>query len=326
MKTRIAGPFSDFIKKHLELRRSLGYLLRTDELALHQFAAYVADKFPVAQVVTRPIIAGYLKTLEDRHLVTRRHQLTTLRQFCRFLFQLNPDTYIPESSLLPMVRSQFRPHLYSLDEVTDLMQLALRLPPADSLRPHTYATLIGLLWATGLRGGEAVRLNIEDVDLAKGILHIRQTKNFKSRLVPLADSTRLALQAYRDLRAGLDMDQSLQSPFFVSVRKRRCAHRTVDATFRMLTRELGLMSVYGREPRLHDLRHTWATRCLAKLYETGKDPNAELPVIATYLGHVNIACTTVYLHPTTDLLAQAGNRFERHVTAPESKGFGGRHE
>jgi integrase/recombinase XerD len=326
MKTRIAGPFREFIKKHLELRRSLGYLLRTDELTLDQFDAYVAEKFPVARVVTRPMVAGYLKTLEDRHLVTRRHQLTTLRQFCRFLFQLNPDTYIPESNLLPMARSQFRPHIYTLGEVTDLMQLARRLPPADSLRPHTYATLIGLLWATGLRGGEAVRLNFEDIDLQKGILHIRQTKNFKSRLVPLADSTRLALQAYWDQRANLGMDQSLQSPFFVSVRKRRCAHRTLDGTFRMLTRELGLMSAYGREPRLHDLRHTWATRCLAKLYETGKDPNAELPVIATYLGHVNIACTTIYLHPTADLLAQAGDRFQRYVNAPDTRATGGQHD
>jgi integrase/recombinase XerD len=146
-----------------------------------------------------------------------------------------------------------------------------------------------------------VRLNLEDVDLEKGILHIRQTKNFKSRLVPVANSTRVALVAYRDMRSRLGLDQNLQAPFFVNQRKVRCAHRTVDGTFRMLTRELGLMSAYGREPRLHDLRHTWATRCLARLYETGKDPNAMLPVLATYLGHMNIACTTVYLHPAEDL-------------------------
>jgi integrase len=80
-----------------------------------------------------------------------------------------------------------------------------------------------------------------------------------------------------------------------------------------------------REPRLHDLRHTWATRCLAKLYQRGKDPNAELPVLATYLGHMNIACTTVYLHPSTDLLVQAGNRFQDHVNA-QAAGVGGHHE
>jgi hypothetical protein len=148
MKTPLPGPFSDLIQQHLALRRSLGYLLRTDELALHQFDAYVAEGFPGAQVVTRPMVSGYLKTLEDRMITTRRHQLTALRQFCRFLFQLHQDTYIPESNLLPMGRSQFCPHIYTPYEVAKLMELALALPPADSLRPHTYSTLIGLLWTT----------------------------------------------------------------------------------------------------------------------------------------------------------------------------------
>ena len=150
------------------------------------------------------------------------------------------------------------------------MKLALRLPPSGSLRPHTYATLIGLLWVSGLRGGEAVRLNLEDVDLEQGILYIRQ----------------------------------------------------VDGTFRSLTRELELKSAGTGEPRLHDLRHTWATRCLAGLYQTGQDPNAWLPVLATYLGHMNIACTTVYLHPAPDLLVQAGSQFRNYVMQTANPGGG----
>ena len=102
------------------------------------------------------------------------------------------------------------------------------------------------------------------------------------------------------------MEQSPQSPFFINERKHRCASRTVIGTFRMLTRQLGLASTYGREPRLHDLRHTWATRCLAEIYESGQDPNAVLPALATYLRHVNIACTTIYLHPDTDRANQFG--------------------
>jgi integrase len=326
MKTRLTGPLGDLMKRHLHLRRSLDYKLRTDELTLDQFDRYVAENFPHARVVIRPMVTGYLKTLENLHLVTRHHQLSTLRQFCRFLFQLNPETYIPESNLLPAAKSQFQPHLYTHTEIRELMKRALQLPPVGSLRPHTYATLIGLFWVSGLRRGEAVRLNLEDVDLEKGILYIRQTKNFKSRLVPLTDSTRVALLAYRELRARLEMDQSPQSPFFVNERKRRCTRRTVDGTFRILTRELGLMSAYGREPRLHDIRHTWATRCLAKLYETGKNPNAELPAVATYMGHAKIAYTTVYLHPTTDLLAKAGTRFQSYVDPAEAASGGGQHE
>jgi integrase len=121
----------------------------------------------------------------------------------------------------------------------------------------------------------------------------------------------------------MGFDQSREAPFFVNERKRRCSPRTVNGTFRMLTRELGLMSVYGREPRLHDIRHTWATRSLARLYEKGKDPNAELPTVATYLGHANIACTTIYLHPTADLLAQAGERFQSYVGVLEAAHPGG---
>jgi integrase len=207
-----------------------------------------------------------------------------------------------------------------LDEVVQLMDAGRRLPPTGSLRPHTYSTLIGLLWASGLRGGELVRLNLEDVDLDKGVLHVRQTKNFKSRLVPLTDSARVALLAYRDARARLGMVQHPQSPFFINERKHRCARRTVIGTFRMLTRQLGLTSAYGREPRLHDLRHTWATRCLAGVYKNGQDPNAALPVLATYLGHVNIACTTIYLHPATELLVQPGTRFLDHVSAATTGG------
>ena len=323
MKTRLTGPLGSLMKQHLQLRRSLGDELRTAEIALDQFDAYVAESFPDAQTVTRPMITGYLQKISHLHLVTRHSQLSVLRQFFRFLFQIDPQAYIPESRLLPVARSDFQAHIYSLSEVLQLMEAARRLPPVDSLRPHTYSTLIGLLWATGLRGGELRRLNLEDVDLDHGILHICQTKNFKSRLVPISESSRAALATYRDLRTKFGIEQSAKSPFFVNERKRRCAGRTVIGTFRMLTRQLRLKSVSGGEPRLHDLWHTWATRCLARMYEQHQDPNAVLPVLATYLGHVNIACTTIYLHPSTDLLVKAGTRFQQYISTATP---GGRNE
>jgi integrase len=184
----------------------------------------------------------------------------------------------------------------------------------------------GILKDTGIRPIELSRLTLGDMDLEQGILSVRQTKNFKSRLVPVTASTRNALLAYRRLRAQYGHDPSPRAPFFVNQRTRRCAHRTIDGTFRMMTRQLGLKSVHGREPRLHDFRHTWATRCLAELYQTGKDPNAYLPVLATYLGHVNIACTSIYLHPSPDLLTRAGSQFRAYVTQGESANRGGEHE
>ena len=135
-----------------------------------------------------------------------------------------------------------------MNEVVQLMDAAQSLP-AGSFAAH----LLHSDWiAMGIRAARrrTGSLNLEDVDLEKGVIHIRQTKNFKSRLVPLTDSARVALLAYRDVRARLGMPQYPQSPFFVNERKQRCARRTVIGTFRMLTRQLGLMSAYGREPRL----------------------------------------------------------------------------
>src|SRR3954454_5221473 len=158
MKTRFAGPLGSLMKRHLQLRRSLGYELRTAEIALDQFDAYAAESFPGSQTVTRAMITGYLQKISDLHPITRHSQLSVLRQFCRFLFQLDPENYIPEGHLLPAAKSDFQPHIYTVNEVVQLMDAAQHLPPAGSLRPHTYSTLIGLLWASGLRGGELVRL------------------------------------------------------------------------------------------------------------------------------------------------------------------------
>jgi integrase len=240
--------------------------------------------------------------------------LTVLRQFCRFLFQLNPDSYIPETGLLPAFRGDFHPHIYTLKEVVDLIELSKRLRPASSLRPHTYATLIGLLWASGLRIGEALRLNLQDVDWSAGVLHIERTKFFKSRLVPLTASTVNALKRFVEIRKQLGHEQGPTAPLFVNRRGRRYAHRTVKGTFLDLTRQLGLKSSQGRDPRLHDLRHSFATCCLARFYREEKDPILGLPILATYLGHANIACTTVYLHPSDDVLHNAGLRFQQHIS------------
>jgi len=151
MKTRLTGPLGKFMKRHLELRRSLGYELRTAEIALDQFDAYAAEYFPNCQTVTRPMITGYLLKISDLHPVTRHGQLSVLRQFCRFLFQLDSLAYIPEGHLLPAAKADFQPHIYTLREVVQLMDAARRLPPTGSLRPHTYSTLIMGVRAAGRR-------------------------------------------------------------------------------------------------------------------------------------------------------------------------------
>ena len=136
------GPLGSFIKQHLELGKYLGLVLYNAELALNQFDRYLAREFPDAQTVTRTMVVRYLRTLRHLHATTLHDRLSYLRQFCRFLFQRDPKTYLPERGLVPPRRTERKAHVYTEKEARALIRAALDLPPSGSLRPHTYATLL----------------------------------------------------------------------------------------------------------------------------------------------------------------------------------------
>lgn len=324
MNDQFVGPLGSYMMQYLELRRSLGYVMKDAEHVLGQFALYLSKHFPHAETITRLMVVGYLGTIKDLAASTRCDYLSKLRQFCRHMVQYHPNTYIPEKNLEPWAKGTREPYIYSREDVARLMSSTMQLPPPGSLRPHTYSTIIGLLWATGIRPTEAMNLDIQDVDLTDGILRIRETKFNKSRLIPLSGSTARALGDYRRLRAFQGHDQRPTDPFFVNERARRCSIITVGATFRELARKLGMKSAQGQNPRLYDFRHTFATLSMLEAYRSGEDPNVRLPILATYLGHVNIAHTQVYLHPLPEMLEAAGNIFHDHVHREDNQTNGGR--
>jgi integrase/recombinase XerD len=313
MNRIFSSPLATAIKGYLQLRLSLGFNIETTVAALTVFDRYLVERFPEATTVTAQIVVDYLETTNPLQSCTRHNRLSQLRQFCRFLFQLNPETYIPAAQLLPAKRVTRTPHLYTLEQVTGLIQLANGLRPVGSIRPSTYATLLGLLWVTGLRIGEALRLNLQDVDYEHGLLHIQQTKNYKSRLVPLNTSTVQALGDYCKQRSNHCADHRPTAPFFINNRGRRYSRTPIKRTFSQLISQLGLKTAQGKAPRLHDFRHSFATRSLTAFYQAGKEPTAYLPVLATFLGHTHITGTQVYLHPSPDLLETAAERFRAHV-------------
>jgi len=312
-----AGPLGSFIEQHLELRKSLGFILCNAKYALAEFDSYLARCFPDTITVSRAMVTGYLQTLPHLHPVTLRDRIVHLRQFCRFMFQLDQDTYIPERNLVPPARTARRPHIYSEQEAKRLIGTALALPPPRSLRPHTYATILSLLWVSGMRIGEVLRLNLEDLDAERELLYIRQSKFSKSRLVPLSRSAASALGKYLERRSTYGHDERPEAPFFVNERGKRCNYSTVGKTFLTLSRQIGIRTMQGRDPRLHDFRHTFATRYLDRIYYQGKNPGAALPVLATYLGHANIANTQTYLHPSLPLLKKAEERFLAYTKGGE---------
>ncbi|MCP5089898.1 MAG: tyrosine-type recombinase/integrase [Gammaproteobacteria bacterium] len=192
-----------------------------------------------------------------------------------------------------------------------LLAGATVLPPASSLRPHTIATLLGLLYSTGLRIGEALALNLSDFHPAQPRLFIAAGKFHKARWIPLAPSVCQALQRYGEHRLAV-VPQGPQAPFFVNLCGRRLHYCSAHRDFHRLLAHCGIARGEHPSARLQDFRHTFAITRLLACYREGCDVNARLPALATYLGHVDIASTQCYLHPTAELLAQVDQRFHTH--------------
>ena len=175
------------------------------------------------------------------------------------------------------------------------------------LRAATYDTLIGLLTVSGLRIGEAIKLDRSDLDWAQGVLLIRESKFGKSRLVPLHPSSMQALSDYAVLRDDFQ-PRPKELSFFVSLKRKRLLYAVVQQTFRRLVDTAGIGANAPSAPRLHDLRHTFAVRTLLDWYRAGEDVQAKMPSLSTYLGHREPACTYWYLSAAPELLALAAAR------------------
>jgi integrase/recombinase XerD len=192
-----------------------------------------------------------------------------------------------------------------------LLSAALALPPSDSLRPHTYYTLFALLYSTGIRIGEAFGLKLKDCLLDEKLVYIAEGKFRKSRWVPLHSSISTVLEAYVHRRMKIG-PKSPESPLFINGRGHGLRHCVVFQTFRHLLMQCGISHHKNGGPRIHDLRHTFAVNRLLSWYRDGQDVNVRLPALATYMGHVGVGSTHVYLKPTAALFEQVNTRFHSH--------------
>lgn len=199
------------------------------------------------------------------------------------------------------------PYLYTDEEITAVLQQARRLP--DPLMAATYTTILGLLVATGMRVGEALALDQEDVDWCHSLLRVRSSKFGKSRDVPVHLSTIAALEGYVRVRDRLGPRRRTPS-LFVSGGGTRVIHQNFHHVFLRLIRLAGIGHGHRRRPRLHDLRHTFAVETVRDWHRAGVDVEQRLPWLSTYLGHVSPSSTYWYLTATPDLLAPAGERLE----------------
>jgi integrase/recombinase XerD len=305
------NPLRESIQDYLALRRSLGFKLRDAGICLAKFAGFLEDRS--ATRITTQLALEWAQQSQTVLPSTCAQRLGYIRGFARHHAANDPQTEIPPPGLLPFQPRRARPYLYSEEEITHLLQCALELLPLGGLRPLTYHCLLGLLSVTGMRIGEAIRLQIEDVDLQAGLLTIRGTKFGKSRLVPIHRSTQAVLAEYRTLRDRCLANLCASSCFFITSRGHHLDIGDVHRTFYKLSRRIGLRAANASHgPRLHDFRHRFAVQTLLNWYRSGEDAERRLPVLSTYLGHVHVADTYWYLSSCPELMEQAVTRLEQH--------------
>jgi integrase/recombinase XerD len=304
-------PTVSAIRRHAEaylaMRRTLGFKLTTFGQRLLSFVGYLEQR-GTSHITTDAALAWATSTPRSTDQVHWSRRLMVVRSFARHLKALDPATEVPPADILPHHYRRVTPHLYPPGQIAALLDAAAALRPA--LRARTYQTLISLLAVTGLRTGEACRLDRADVDLDDGVLTVQDSKFGKSRQVPLHASTVAGLRAYGQARDRLCATTSTPA-FLVSIRGTRLDAHNLSHTFAGLVDTAGIGVPSGqRRPRLHDLRHSFATATLLDWYRDGADVQARLPLLSTYLGHVDPKSTYWYLTGSPELLALAAARLD----------------
>lgn len=298
------------VTDYLATRRTMGFKVEGLHKLLWSFvefceergATHVRNDLAVQWATTK------VKVPVTDALVARR--LDAVRIFARYQHALDPATQIPAEDIRARRYRPKQPNVFSQADILALMAAADTLtPPFKAL---TWRTLIGLLAATGIRPGEACHLAVSDIDLDGGVIQILQTKFGKSRLVFIHPSTATVIADYLQARQAWVGATARACPtVFVNTRRSALCPDRLNATFRQIVAVAGLNTEPGHRPaRLHDLRHTFAVTMMIDWYRDGGDVQARLPLLSTWLGHVDPASTYWYLHAVPELLTLAADRLD----------------
>jgi integrase/recombinase XerC len=301
------------VKEHLDTRRQLGFALVASGTELMRFARY-ADARGHLGPLNQDLILGWAREhVRKTSAVTPARRLEVIRPFAAYYRQFEPSSEVPPLGILGRGHRRLTPHIYTDKEVVQILESAGSLEPRGGLRPLTYVALLGLIAATGLRLSEALGLTNSDVNLATGIITLRQTKFRKSRSLPIHDTVVTALGGYSQACDGSRLGHT--APFFMTPASTAIPVRTVEGVFRRIVTEMGCQ-VRGDHPapRIHDLRHTFAVRRLQTWREQHQCIDQALFWLCTYLGHTKISDTYWYLTGVPELMELIGARLEHFAT------------
>jgi len=307
---------SQLIAQYVTFRKSLGDDFESSGRRLRTFSRFVGENLDIRSVKADHVAAF----LAGRGPITRywHTKYGALRGFFRYAVTRGYVSVSPLPATVPKQPARFVPYIYSMDELRLLLAGTASYQKHKSrilMEPHTFRAMLLLLYGAALRVSEALSLNLADIDLQEAVIVIRDTKFYKTRLVPLGSDLNDAMTKYAEQRKRNGHSRSDSAPFFVTKLGARIPIRLLQRAFRRLRAETGIRREGGPrcQPRLHDLRHAAAVHRLTAWYREGKDVQRLLPLLSTYLGHVDITSTQLYLTMTPELLHEASKRFAKYV-------------
>ncbi|MFI9637384.1 tyrosine-type recombinase/integrase [Nocardia sp. NPDC051929] len=306
---------SEAAADYLELRNRLGHDLAEHHRLLPRFVAYL-DEIAAPTVTIAAALDWAFAPGVDAASSNPARRMTIARRFAQHMAGLDPRTEIPPPGLISFPQRWHPPFIFTRTDLETLTTQA-RQRVRGQLPAATHSTMLGLLGATGLRVGEAIRLDCTDIDWADEALLVRESKFGKSRLVPVLPSTIAALRDYAGIRDE-HHPRATTASFFVSRRGNRMVYPCVQETFRNLCHATKIGADADRRPRIHDLRHSFAVNTLLRWHRSGEDVEAKLPTLSTYLGHRDPRSTYWYLSAAPELLSLAARRLEYSIQARPS--------
>jgi integrase/recombinase XerD len=297
------------IDRFLEVKQALGRRYAVEQKVLESVKAFMSRTG--AADWTQSGFDHWCQLQAHVSPTVRRSRMRIVRNFCLYRRRTDPDCFVPDSAGFPQPHQPVRPHIFTDAEIVKLLETAARLAPTPGspLRSQVFRLAIVLLYTTGMRRGELARLTLSDVDQSNRTLLIRQSKFHKSRCLPLSSDASRELDNYLALRRDRHLPMEVDSHLLWDRYANGYSGSGLYSGIHELLRVSGVLKVDGHLPRCHDLRHSFALRRLLLWYYAGVDVQAKLPMLATYMGHVNINSTAYYLPFVEELAAAASQRF-----------------
>ena len=290
----------------------MGY--RRAEFTLASLIRFVREQYGERPAFLEEVVTRWAARIEGRKAITVGHEFGTVRQLCLFRRRSDPRGFVPEHAVAPVKESVFVPYIFSHEEVLALLGAASQ-HEGRRLWGAMLRALTLVLYCTGMRLGEAVRLRLDEVDLRQAVLTVQQSKG-RSRLLSIRADLVAELRQYLGRREAVLIACGETDPGTLFIRRDGSALTLPAASegLRVLLRELGLKPPHGREgARPYEFRHAFAVHRLTAWPIEGVDVHAKLPWLSAYLGHLNLLGTEVYLKATPQLLELASQRFEQRA-------------